>query len=75
MYTEELKTFYLLHCCPVNVYRGVFPLLSTIIYFVLLTLSEWLTPHSDGPHLLPVGCLVVVGNQAYHCCDVCKLHD
>ena len=25
--------------------------------------------------LLPVGRLVVVGNQAYHCCVVCKLDD
>ena len=27
----------------------------------------FLTPHSEGPHLLPVGHLVIVGNQAYHC--------
>jgi hypothetical protein len=25
-----------------------------------------LTPHSESPHLLPVGRLVIVGNQAYH---------
>uniref|UniRef100_A0A673XUU2 non-specific serine/threonine protein kinase n=1 Tax=Salmo trutta TaxID=8032 RepID=A0A673XUU2_SALTR len=35
----------------------------------------FLTPHSEGPHLLPVGHLVVVGNQAYHCSVVCKLDD
>uniref|UniRef100_A0A4W5KC35 Cholinergic receptor, nicotinic, beta 5a n=1 Tax=Hucho hucho TaxID=62062 RepID=A0A4W5KC35_9TELE len=28
-----------------------------------------------GPHLLPVGRLVVVGNQAYHCSVVSKLDD
>ena len=27
----------------------------------------FLTPHSEGPHFLPVGRLVIVGNQAYHC--------
>uniref|UniRef100_A0A4W5R9Q9 Matrix metallopeptidase 20a (enamelysin) n=1 Tax=Hucho hucho TaxID=62062 RepID=A0A4W5R9Q9_9TELE len=26
-------------------------------------------------HLLPTGCLVVVGNQAHYCCVVCKLDD
>ena len=24
---------------------------------------------------LPVGCLIVVGDQAYHCCVICKLND
>ena len=27
VYAEELKTFHLLHCCPVDVDRGVLPLL------------------------------------------------
>jgi hypothetical protein len=31
---------------------------------------HFLTPHSEGHHLLPAGRLVVVGNQAYHCCVV-----
>jgi hypothetical protein len=33
---EKLETFYLLHCCPIDVDRGVLPLLflkSTIISF------------------------------------------
>ena len=29
----------------------------------------------QGSHLLPVRCLVVVGNQAYHCRVFCKLDD
>ena len=36
---------------------------------------NFLTPHSKGPHPLPVGRLVVVGNQAYHCSVVVKLDD
>ena len=42
IYTEELKTFHL-HCCPVDVDEGCSLccfLKSTIISFVLLTLSE-----------------------------------
>ena len=35
----------------------------------------FLTLHSEGPHLLPVGRLVVVGNQGYHCSVVRKLDD
>ena len=40
--------------------------------FVLLTLRERLfSCHHQGPHLLPVGCLVIVGNQVYYCCVIC----
>jgi hypothetical protein len=35
----------------------------------------FLAPLHQVPNLLPVGCLIVVSNQAYHCCDVCKLDD
>ncbi len=34
-----------------------------------------LTPFSQGTHLLSVGCLIVVGDQAYHCCVVSKFDD
>jgi hypothetical protein len=40
VYTEELEAFHLLHCGPVDVDRGLLPAVSTIISFVLLTLSE-----------------------------------
>ena len=33
------------------------------------------SPLCQGSHLLPVGCIVIVGNQAYHCCVVSKLDD
>jgi hypothetical protein len=35
----------------------------------------FLIPHSEGPHLLPVGHLVVVGNKTYRCSVICKLDD
>ncbi len=31
-----------------------------------------LTPFSQGTHLLSVGRLIVVGDQAYHCCVIGK---
>ncbi len=34
-----------------------------------------LTPFSQGTHLLSVGRLIVVGDQAYHRCVICKFED
>ncbi len=34
-----------------------------------------LTPFSQGTHLLSVGHLNVVGDQAYHCCVIGKFDD
>ena len=31
--------------------------------------------HVEVSDLLPLGCLIVVGDQAYHCCVICKLND
>ncbi len=35
----------------------------------------FLTPFSEGTHLLSVGRLIVVGDQAYHRCVICKFDD
>ena len=35
----------------------------------------YLAPPRQSAYLLPVGCLVIVGNQAYYCCVVSKLDD
>ena len=32
-----------------------------------------LAPHMQVYDLLPICCLVVVSDQAYHCCVVCKM--
>ena len=32
-------------------------------------------PHCKVSDHLPIGCLIVVGDQAYHCCVVSKLND
>ena len=61
--------------------KGVLPLLFPEVHDHLLCFVDveceviFLTPHSEGPHLLPVGRLVVVGNQAYHCSVVYKVDD
>ena len=34
-----------------------------------------LAPHCQVSDLLPIGCLIVVGDQAYHCCVNGKLND
>ena len=34
-----------------------------------------LAPHGQVSDLLPLGCLVVVGDQAHHCCVISKLND
>ena len=31
-----------------------------------------LAPHGQVSDHLPIGCLVVVADQAYHCCVICK---
>ena len=69
VYAEDLKTYYTLHYCPADVDRGVPEVHNHLLCFVDVECEViFLTPHSEGPHLLPVGCLVIVGNQADHCC-------
>jgi hypothetical protein len=34
-----------------------------------------LAPHWQVSDLLPIGCLIVVGDQAYHGCVISKLND
>ena len=34
-----------------------------------------LAPHGQVSDLLPIGCLIVVGDQTYHCCVIGKLND
>ena len=34
-----------------------------------------LAPHGQVSDFLPIGCLVIVGYHAYHCCVISKLND
>ncbi len=71
--TEELKAVYPLHRYLVDGDGCVFSALSPEIQ------ERWqvvlLTPFSQGTHLLSVGRLIVVGDQAYHRCVICKFDD
>ena len=63
VYAQELEAFHLLHCGPVDV--GLHALLFHEVQDHLLCFVDviFLTPHSQSPHLLPLGCLVIVGNH------------
>ena len=79
VYTNELEAFHLHHRGTVDVDRGVLPLLFPEVHNQLLYFADveviFLAPLHQGPHLLPVGILVIVGNQAYYGCVVRKLDD
>ena len=34
-----------------------------------------LAPHGQVSDLFPIGCLIVIGDQAYHCCIIGKCYD
>lgn len=43
--------------------------------FAWLTLRNYLEPLCQGSHLIPVDCLLIIGNQACHCCVVSNFDD
>jgi hypothetical protein len=76
VYAEELEAFHLLHCDPVDVDRGVLPLLSPEVHDQFLLFVEgdviFLAPFHQGPHLLPLGSSLLVIQPTT---VVCKLDD
>ncbi len=78
---EEVKAVFPLHRCLVDGDGCVFSALSPEIHHQLLGLVDverevvLLTPFSQGTHLLSVGHLIVVSDQAYHRCVICKFDD
>jgi hypothetical protein len=77
MWTQALN---LLHYSPVNENGCVLGPLFPVVHNHLLCLDHIegevvvLAPHGQVSDL-PIGCLVVVGDQAYHCCVVGILND
>ncbi len=75
---EEFKAVYPLHRCLVDGDGCVFSALSIEIHHQLLGLVDverevvLLTPFSQGTHLLSVGHLIFVSDQAYHRCVISK---
>jgi hypothetical protein len=79
--TKELETLDQLHYSPVNVNGGLFGPPSPLVHGQLLCVAHIerevvvLAPHFQISDLLPIGGLIVVGDQAYHCCVVSKCND
>ena len=81
MDTKELETLNPLHYSPFDGNGGLFGLPFPVVHEQLLCLDHIegevvvLAPHCQVSDLLPIGCLIVDCDQAYHCCVVCKLND
>ena len=66
---KNLEHFHLLHCGPVDVAGGVLPLLSPEVHDQLLCFVGvegeviFQAPLCQGPHLLPVGRLIIVSTR------------
>ena len=79
MGTKELEALNLFHYSPVNENGGVLGPSFPVVHNHLLCLDQnegefvVLAPHDQVPDLLPIGCLIVVGDQAYHCCVIGKI--
>ena len=73
MDTKELEALILLHCSPVDENVGMLGPLFPLVHNHLLCLDHVegqvvvLAPHSQVSDLLPIGYLVLFGDQAYHC--------
>uniref|UniRef100_A0A4W5RW29 Coiled-coil serine-rich protein 1 n=1 Tax=Hucho hucho TaxID=62062 RepID=A0A4W5RW29_9TELE len=79
--TKELEALNLLHYSPVDENGGVLGPLFPVVHNHLLCLDHVegevvvLAPQGQVSDLFPIVCLVVVGDQAYHCCVIGKLND
>ncbi len=78
---EELKAVYPLHRCLVDGDGCMYSALSPEIHQQLLGLVDvkgevvLLTPFSQGNHLLSVGHIILVSDQACHRCVISKFDD
>ena len=76
-----METLDPLHYSPVNINGGLFGPPFPVVHNQLHCLAHIerevvvLAPHCQSSDLLPIGHLIIVGDQAYHCCVVSKLND
>ena len=81
MNTKELEALDPLHYSPVDVNGGVLDPPFPVVHAQLNCLADVegevvvLAPHSQVSDLLPIGCLLIVGDQAYHRRVISKLND
>jgi hypothetical protein len=79
--TKELEALNLLHNSPIDVNGGLFGTPFPVVHCQILCLAHIegevvvLASHCQFSDLLPIGRLIVVGGQAYHCCVISKLND
>ena len=70
------KIDFLLHCSPVDENGGVLgPLFPEVHNHHVEGDVFFLAPHGQVSDLLPIECLVVVGDQANFCCVIGKCYD
>ena len=80
MDTKELEALNLLHYSLIDENGGVLSPAFPVVHNHLLSLGYIegkvviLAPSGQVSDLLPIGCLVVVGDQAYRCCVIGKLN-
>ena len=81
MDTKELETLDPLHYTLIDVNVGLFCPPFPVVHDQFLYPAHIegevvvLAPHCQFSDLLLIGCLIVVGDQAYHCCVVSKPND
>ena len=72
MGAKELEALNLLHYSPIDVDGGVLNPLSPVVHDQTLGLTDVLekvvvlAPHCQVSNLLPEGCVIVAGDQAYY---------
>ena len=81
MWTPRNLTLAPLHYSPIDVNGGLFTPPFPVVQDNLLCLAHIegevvvLVSHCQVSDLLPIGSLIAVGDQAYHCCVGSKLND
>ena len=81
MDAKELEALDLLHYSPVVENGGVLGPPFPVVHNQLLSLTHMkgevvvMAPHCQFSDLLLIGCIIVVGDQAYHRCVIGKLND
>ena len=81
MNAKELDILNLLHYSPIDGNGGMLSPPFPVVHNHLLCLDHVegeavvLEPSGQVSDILPLGCLIVVGDQAYHCRVIGKLND
>ena len=80
VYAGEFKVIDHFHSSPVDEDGDVSSLVPPVFHKVLCFVNiegevVYLAPRRQSAYLLPIVCLISVGNQCYCCCEVSELED